>query len=134
METTRQVKLKQKIEKKQAKEKENQITISKLKKENAELQRQIGFLGEVCRRCHSTGSVPMGQRFSNDVFSSKSSICEKCDITRCKYSGHYKEPLVKENQNNGMHRQMNQNPLQPGVAQSPYLPNSYGGGFMPQQW
>lgn len=124
-----------KMQKKLAKEKENQITISKLKKENAELQRQIGFLGEICRRCHSTGSVPNGPQFGRDIFSSKSSICDKCDITRCKYSGRYKEPLVKENQNNGTYGngQMYQNPLQPGVTQNPYLPNMCG-GFSPQQW
>ena len=129
MEAT-QEKIKQKIEKKQAKEKENQITIAKLKKENTELQRQIGFLGEICRRCHSAGSIPIEQQFYGYAYSPKNNICEKCDITRCKYSGRYKEPLVKENQNNGVY----QNPCRLRDPLNPFSPNMYRSGFTPQQW
>lgn len=60
-----------------ANNKVEQSALSKLKKENAELKRQIAFLTGICRRCYSGGSISSSQF---DTYSmSKDTICEYCD-------------------------------------------------------
>ena len=68
---------------------------NKLRRENAELKRQIKFLSEICRRCNSAGSTNMNNLYQSGMLS-KQNICNTCDITYCQYSGMTKEELERQ--------------------------------------
>ena len=109
-----------------ANNKVEQSALSKLKKENAELKRQIAFLTGICRRCYSGGSISSSQF---DTYSmSKDTICEYCDITQCKYSGKHKESLSKNENGTYQHQNIY---LQQQQMQQQYI--GYNNFFPPQQ-
>lgn len=68
---------------------------NKLRIENAELKRQIKFLGEICRRCNTGGSTNMNGLYQSGMVT-KQTICKTCDITYCQYSGMTNEELERQ--------------------------------------
>jgi len=103
-------------------------TSNTLKSENAELKRQIKFLGEICRRCNASGSTNMNT-FQPGIMT-KQSICNRCDIIYCQYSGMTKEELA-ERKSTGT----SNTPLPPEFMNSMNFGGGFGGfgpgGFMP---